>query len=99
MKELSLKSGVMLLMMVPVTGRKGIKLFNEGLLGFISHSYTGNHEVFTPFKHRGAKNFRRTYIRSAPFVKEKVNKYFKKVILISSKVQGSILLKLFMWRL
>lgn len=40
---------------------------------FVLH-YTGDHTIFSPFAHRGAKKDQtaRAFIRSAPFVKEKV---------------------------
>ena len=90
--ELSLKSGVKKNAVDDGTcdRKKGNKAFQRweywGYEDLYLIHYTGNHEVFTPFKHRGAKNSRRPYIRSAPYV---VNQYFKKVIIISSKVQGS----------
>ena len=38
---------------------------------YILH-YTGDHTIFTTFGHRNSKNTSRPFIRSAPFVKEKV---------------------------
>ena len=34
--------------------------------------YTGDHSVFKNFEHRGSKKNKKPFIRSAPFVKEKV---------------------------
>ena len=38
---------------------------------FLMH-YTGDYTVFVPFAHRGAKNQKNPFIRSAPHIKEKV---------------------------
>ena len=38
---------------------------------FLLH-YTGDHKVYESFSHRSCKNSKRPFIRSAPFVKEKV---------------------------
>lgn len=49
---------------------------------FILH-YTGDHSVFQNFKHRNSKKETRPFIRSAPFVKEKVDLSYKHVIIVS----------------
>ena len=41
---------------------------------FILH-YTGDHSVFQPFEHRNSKRTKKKFIRSAPFVKDKVDYY------------------------
>ena len=43
-----------------------------GLSSFFVLHYTGDHRVFKPFAHRGAKEDNKVYVRSAPFVKDKV---------------------------
>ena len=52
-----------------------------GFASYFCMHYTGDHSVFTPFCHRNAKpdlEHCKQFIRSAPFVKEKVciNIYF-----------------------
>lgn len=43
-----------------------------GYKDFFMLHYTGDHTAYEPFEHRNAKHIKRPYIRSAPFVKEKV---------------------------
>lgn len=39
---------------------------------FFALHYTGEHTIFEPFSHQGTKKKNNPFVRSAPFVKEKV---------------------------
>ena len=44
-----------------------------GLSSYFILHYTGDHTIYESFGHRGAKDPKKPFIRSAPFVNEKVN--------------------------
>ena len=46
-----------------------------GIESFYLVHYLGDHTVFVPFEHRNSKSNTKPFIRSAPFIKEKVQIY------------------------
>ena len=55
------------------TGENSFKRLEYwGIESFFLVHYLGDHTVFVPFEHRNSKNNTKPFIRSAPFIKEKV---------------------------
>jgi len=59
------------------TGNNSLKCLEYWGVGsyFLVH-YLGDHTLFVPFEHRNSKKNTKLFVRSAPFIKEKVRIVF-----------------------